>query len=929
MIPLLLGLHLAMAVAGPLVARRFGGRALLWAAAAPAATLVWALTAMPGLLDGDVLTQEIRWVPALDLVVTFRVDALSLLMVLLVSGIGTLVMVYAAGYFSAPATASKACRGLMTFAAAMLGLVTADNLLVLYVFWELTSVASYLLIGLDDTSRKARESAQHALLLTVGGGLGMLAGILLLVDASGTASLSGLLADPPIGDGTASIGFMLMLLGVLTKSAQVPFNGWLPGAMAAATPISTYLHSATMVKAGVYLAARLAPVAAGLAGGWRPVLMVLGALTFLHGAQRACRQDDLKLLLAHATVSQLGLMTLLLGAGVPELTYAGVAILLAHALYKAALFMVVGAVDVGMGTRDRRVLRDVRGRLPSMWVVGLVAGASLLGLPPMFGFVAKEVALDELLHVDPAGGLSVAVLVLGAIVTMVYGLRFLTGGFIGRDGASGPEDERAGAEPPAAAKAGRAPGLLMLAPPVIIGAASLLFGLFPGLVAPLVKAAALAADPAAEGKLVLWPGLKPALGLSLLSIALGVAAFMAWRRAESRVRLPALPDAADLFRSTVAGSVRGASAVTSVVQHGSQPLYLAVILGVAVVAPTVALLVGGPVAEGDLVLRTDVLQLVVAVLIAVAAIGVTVVRRRLTAVMLLGAVGYGMSVLFVMQGAPDLALTQLVIESLVVLVFVVVLRLLPREFSRPRTRLDRNLRGLIAVGVGGFVAVMLLLTGSVDHPTPVSADHLALALPEGGGRNVVNVILTDFRAFDTLGEVTVLLVAGFGVASLVAAGRKEGPRQVDLPTPQASLILTVGVRVAFPLTVTYALYLLFAGHNAPGGGFVGGLVAAAALMLRHIDGGTPALQRTVPAAPTALLGGGVALATATGFAGWIWGEQFLSSAKLEVVLPVLGTVKATSALIFDIGVFLAVVGLVMTLLQTLADDDGPLVRSGA
>ena len=914
MIPLLLGLHLVLGIVAPTLAGRIGGRALLWAAAAPAATLTWASAQLPSVLDGQVISQEVRWVPALDLVVTFRLDALSLLMVLLVSGIGTLVMVYAAGYFTAPATAAKACRGLMAFAAAMLGLVTADNLLVLYVFWELTSVASYLLIGLDDTRRQAREAAQHALLLTVGGGLGMLAGILLLVDAAGTASLSGLLANPPAGEATAQVGFMLMLLGVLTKSAQVPFNGWLPGAMAAATPISTYLHSATMVKAGVYLAARLAPVAAALAGGWRPVLMTLGALTFLHGAQRACRQDDLKLLLAHATVSQLGLMTLLLGAGIPELTYAGVAILLAHALYKAALFMVVGAVDVGMGTRDRHQLRGVRQRLPSMAVVAVVAGGSLLGLPPLFGFVAKEVALDELLHHDPAGGISVAVLVLGAVITMVYGLRFLAAGFVGR--ADSPTE------------GGRPPGPLLLLPPIIIGAASLLLGLVPGLVQPLVKAAALAADPAAEGKLVLWPGLKPALGLSLLSIAVGVGAFMAWRRLESRVRLPALPDAADAFRATVAGSVRFASAVTSVVQHGSQPLYLAVILGVAVLAPTTALLVGGPVAEGDLVLRTDVLQVVVALLLAVAAIGTTVVRRRLTAVMLLGAVGYGMAVLFVMQGAPDLALTQLVIESLVVLVFVVVLRLLPREFTRPRKRVDRTLRVVVAVGVGAFVATMLLLSGSVDHPTPVSQEHLALALPEGGGRNVVNVILTDFRAFDTLGEVTVLLVAGFGVASLVAAGRKEDPRPVDLPTPQSSLILSVGIRVAFPLTVLYALYLLFAGHNAPGGGFSGGLVAAAALMLRHIDGGTAALQRTVPAAPTALLGGGVALATATGFAGWVWGGQFLASTKWEVVVPVLGTVKTTSALVFDIGVFLAVVGLVMTLLQTLADE-GPIAGSRA
>ena len=366
------------------------GRRALWVAAVPfVATLTWLAVMMPTVLDGEVVTQSFTWVPQLGLDIDLRLDGFGALFVLLVAGIGCLVLVYAGAYFPPVQSGLGRLIGLLTlFAGAMFGLVVADNLFVLYGFWELTSVCSYFLIGNRSESATARAAALQALLTTGLGALAMLVGFILLAQAAGTAQLSALLADPPSG-ATVAPALVLVLLGAATKSAQYPFHAWLPGAMVAPTPVSAYLHSATMVKAGIYLVARFSPAFVGITF-WRPAVVPIGAATMLFGGLRALRQHDLKLLLAHGTVSQLGFMFLLFGIGTPEAITAGCVLLLAHAAFKATLFMGVGIVDRTTGTRDIRKLPLLGNRWPAVTALVLIGAASMAGLPPLLGFISKE-----------------------------------------------------------------------------------------------------------------------------------------------------------------------------------------------------------------------------------------------------------------------------------------------------------------------------------------------------------------------------------------------------------------------------------------------------------------------------------------------------------------------------------------------------------
>ncbi|MDP9020709.1 MAG: Na+/H+ antiporter subunit A, partial [Actinomycetota bacterium] len=430
MLALLLALHAALALAATALGRRLGPRVFLVCALAPGATAAWAAARAAGVLDGSAITQVLPWVPGLGLDVSLRLDGFALLMVALVSGIGAVIFAYSRWYFSPRPGLGRFAGVLTAFAGSMLGVVLADNLLLLYVFWELTSITSYLLIGFEDEKGSARAAALQAILVTSAGGLAMLAGFVILGQAAGTYSLSGILADPPSG-GLVGAGLVLVLLGACTKSAQVPFHFWLPAAMAAPTPVSAYLHSATMVKAGVYLIARLAPAFAAGHVFWRPLVMGLGVATMLVGGWRALRQHDLKLLLAHGTVSQLGFMVVLVGAGIPELTFAGAALIVAHGLFKAALFMVAGIVDHQAHTRDLRVLSGLGRRMPAVAAVAAVAAASMAGVPLLLGFLSKEAAYEALLHahLGTGGSLALAGVVAGSVLTLAYGGRFLLGGF--------------------------------------------------------------------------------------------------------------------------------------------------------------------------------------------------------------------------------------------------------------------------------------------------------------------------------------------------------------------------------------------------------------------------------------------------------------------------------------------------------------------
>jgi multicomponent Na+:H+ antiporter subunit A len=770
---LVLGLHGVVALVVALVGERLGRRAFLLAGVAPFVTFLYLAFEASGVIDGEIIVQTFEWVPQLGFDLDLRLDGMGLLMAGLVAGIGTLIFVYSRWYFAPRSGLGRAASLLVAFAGSMLGLVLADNLLAVYLFWELTSVTSFLLIGFEDEKPTARSAALQAFLVTGTGGLAMLGGFVLLAQSAGTWTLSEILADPP-SDTRAAVALALILLGAFTKSAQFPFHFWLPGAMAAPTPISAYLHSATMVKAGVYLIARLAPAFAPLIVFWRPVVIGVGVVTMLVGGVRALKQHDLKLLLAHGTVSQLGFMVVLVGAGVPELTFAGCAVILGHALFKASLFMVVGVVDHQTHTRDIRRLHDLRVLMPATFVVAVIGVASMAGIAPLLGFVSKESAYEGLLDLATQPGWVAAFggVFLGSVLTFAYGARFLWGGF--GPGQSGP-----GEAIEAITEDVKPPSWPFLAPAALLAALTVIFGVFAWMPNTIVSEAAGSLADGADGlELLLWHGLTGALLASVVTVGFGAVVFLRRQgieRWQDRVRPPGMADA---YQWALRSLLHSADRVTGLVQSGSLPVYIAIILFTAIALPLSGMV--GESFEITTQLAESPLQVFVVVAVVIAAVAMAVTRRRFAAVLMLGAVGFGVAVLFVIQGAPDLALTQLLIETLALVMFVLVLRHLPEQFDRIPWRLAIAPRIAIALGVGAFVTVFALITATARTAPPVSEDQIAQAYPEAGGRNVVNVILTDFRALDTLGEITVLLVAGLGIATLVRAGRRR-PEAEDEP----------------------------------------------------------------------------------------------------------------------------------------------------
>lgn len=925
-----LTLHLLLGIGIVALGDRLGRRGFAVAAIAPLVTLIWIATKAGDLLDGGVVEQSVEWVSAFDLTIALRVDAFSLVMVLLVSGIGLLVCAYALGYFSHPKPGTGRLAGLMTlFAGAMLGVVTSDHLLALFVFWELTSVTSYLLIGNSDKDRAARDAALSAILITGMGGLVMLAGFVLIGQAAGTYRLSELVADVPSGT-TVTVGVLLVLVGAFTKSAQVPFSSWLPGAMVAPTPISTYLHAATMVKAGVYLVARLSPLFA-TTGGWRSIVVLFGAATMVYGGWRALRQHDLKLLLAYGTISQLGFLMMLFGAGLYPAGQAGVLLLLAHGAFKAALFMVVGIVDHEVGTRDVRKLHGFGPGWRPVVAVGVVGAASMAGFPPLVGFIAKEKALKAALDADvTANVVGVVAIVVGSILTVAYSARYVIG-LLGRLG----EPEHA-----ADSRSAHAPAWTFTAPSIILAGFSLVAGVAPIVVDELVHDATISLYPEAKPKPVeLWAGFDTALLLSVVVIATGLALVAAHRRVEraqaafGAVVRP-VPTADSVFWAGVRGLLVAAKRTTAIVQNGSLPVYLMVILGVAALAP-IAPAIAAVDEMPDLIERWA--HLPIAAVIVAGALGATIVRRRIAAALMLGAVGYGMAGLYVVQGAPDLALTQFAIETLATVLFVLVLRFLPRRFVDSRAAVVAPIRIAVsaAVGVSVFVLALASAGARTDVAAPsVSEEMIERSAPDAKGNNVVNVILVDFRGLDTLGEITVLVVAALGAVSLARSTRRpaggvtgDDGDDGEAPVPDGGFdrlaVLDASARVLFPSILVLSIYFLFAGHNQPGGGFVGGLTAGAAISLRYIAGGVSEVRSTFRLRPWTILGGGLLIAACTALTPIVLGTSVLEHAAFEESLPLIGTVKTTTALIFDIGVYLVVVGLVLMAYEAFGDDVAP------
>jgi len=743
---LLLFAHVGGVAAAGIAGRSKLRRGALVAAIAPAITTIYVLTWFAG--GGEEIAASFTWVAGLDLAIAMRLTALSALMTLLVSGIGTLVFVYAAGYFSADARGGRFPASLLAFSTAMLGLVWADSIWTLFIFWEFTSITSFLLVGYKNTDESVQVAARRALLITGGGGLVLLAGLLVLAAESGTTTLSELGAIDATG--AASLAATLILFGAATKSAQVPFHVWLPGAMAAPTPVSAYLHSATMVKAGVLLVALTGPAFSDVAV-WTVLGSVFGIASMIWGAVGALRHRDAKLILAWGTVSQLGLLITLLAQGSAKATFAAISLLFAHAIFKAALFLIVGEIDIRTGTRQIDELGGLSRSMPVAFVVAVISGLSMAGAPPLLGFTAKEAAIEAALGLEGRmGGIVAAAIIGGSVLTVAYTVRFLLTVF-----GPGPNTEVASRR------------LAMTMPAVILASASVVGYVFIGAVNKIVVPAATQLNPKADVyQLIAWPGIKTAFVVSVAVLIAGAVLGKLAAGVSTSVPEPIGANAAD---SLIDGLLDRSPRITAIVQHGSLPVYLATMSLVVLVASVPFLTA---VETNALVLWHSPLQGALAAAIIGCAIAGTLVGSRLGAALILGAVGVGMSGVFLVYGAPDLALTQLLVETIIVVGFVLGLGHLASEFPHV-DQTWRAVRVVLSVGLG--LAVPIALVAARVNPNGVAPiEAIAEGSVEiGGGSNTVNVVLTDLRALDTLGEVVVLATVAAGILALAASRREE------------------------------------------------------------------------------------------------------------------------------------------------------------
>jgi multicomponent Na+:H+ antiporter subunit A len=931
--------HALAAGLAPLLVRRWGRMAFYPLSLVPFGSLIWVGMNWPG---RDTPTVQLDWVPALSMDITLRFDTLAATMSVLVLAVGALVLFYCAEYFHhhdghrekrLPSFAAE----LVAFSGAMFGLVVSDNMLMLYLFWELTTVLSFLLVGHYAERATSRRAATQALLVTTAGGLAMLVGIVILGTLSGTYLLSELVAAPSSGV-ASSVAVILVLIGALSKSAIVPLHFWLPGAMAAPTPVSAYLHAAAMVKAGVYLVARMTPGFAD-SPGWRPIIVTLGLVTMLLAGWRAVREYDLKLILAFGTVSQLGLITLMVGAGGGDLMLAGLAMLCAHAMFKAALFMVVGIIDHATGTRDIRRLAWLGQRDKPLLIIAVAATASMAALPPFLGFVAKEADFETLYHSASLGGAAPFILagvVFGSVFTMIYSLRFLHGAFATK-GRSAPSRRVAEMHHPA---------MPFMISPAILAAAGLVFGVWPTGLDHVLERYADTVPGGTDYHLALWHGVNLPLLLSAAVLGTGAAAFLG-RSTLRRMPIGYLPlgNADRIYDAVLRGADVLAVRSTALTQRGSIPATQAVILSTLVLLPMAVLALGAR-DRLELKLWDSPLQVIVGLIILAAALGATVLRNRLAAVLIVGVTGYGCGAIFIFHGAPDLALTQFLVETLTLVIFVLVLRILPAEADRANMTRHRFPRALLAIAVGASVTTLAVFAMAARTTKPLADLLPDAAYYRGNGANTVNVLLVDIRAWDTMGEISVLLVAATGVASMVFRHRRFGtaPRVSDAGQPDIgpilatspavgdvtwlrgselrdpkyrSLVLEVATRLIFPLIMVLSAYFFFAGHNTPGGGFAGGLTAGLALVLRYMAGGRYEIGETLPVDAGKVLGAGLALSAGTAVTSLLLGAPVLSSAVVQLDIPVLGHVKLVTALFFDLGVYLIVVGLVLDVLRSL------------
>ena len=920
--------------------------AATWAALVALAALVQVGLLYPDVAAGEVLREELRWLPSIGVNFVVRVDGFAWMFALLVTGIGMLVAVYARYYMSREDPVPRFFSFFLAFMGAMLGVVLSGNIVQLVFFWELTSLFSFLLIGYWHHRKDARRGARMALTVTGTGGLALLAGVLLLGHVVGSYDLDAVLAAGARVQAHALYTplLLLILLGALSKSAQFPFHFWLPRAMAAPTPVSAYLHSATMVKAGVFLLARFWPVLAGTEP-WFWLVTTAGLATLLLGAYLAMFQSDLKGLLAYSTVSHLGLITLLLGLNSALAAVAAVFHIINHATFKASLFMAAGIVDHESGTRNIRRLSGLRHAMPITATLALVASAAMAGVPLLNGFLSKEMFFAETVYIRSLPWVELALPLAALVASMfatAYSLRFVVDVFFGPPATHLPREPHE-------------PVRWMRVPIELLVLLCLAVGMAPAAV--IGPALDLAAQPVVGGpmpaySLALWHGVNAPLIMSLMAMSGGTAIWFLLRKPLRDKRWKRIPlfgrfDGQRLFEATLALLALAARKLqqTLYTRRLQPQMLLLVLVGMAAIA---ASLWSSGLSWGNrprVPLGWDFV--LIWVVGATCAIGAATQAKfhRLAALLMLGGAGLATSLTFVWFSAPDLALTQLAVEVVTTILFLLGLRWMPKRQPlddhtplRARLRRGRDLVLSVLAGLGLAGLAYALMTRPA--PYSISPFFLERALPEGGGTNVVNVMLVDFRAFDTMGEIVVLGIVALTVYALLRRFRPpleslQAPAQqratpldlqTDLVNPRKAHDTAVGYllvpavlsRLLLPVTAMLAVHLFMRGHNEPGGGFVAGLVMAIGFITQYMMAGTQWVEARFNLQLRRWIAVGLSLVLLTGLGSLLFGYPFLTTHTAHLTLPLLGAIHLPSALFFDLGVFAVVLGATLLILTALA-----------
>ncbi len=938
--------YLGAVVAGFLPTHARNSAALL-AGGVALSGLILCIVTYPTIEAGGVIRWNAEWLPSLGLDFELRMDGLAWLFAGMITGIGSLVVLYARYYMSDEDPVPRFFAFLLAFMGAMLGTVLSGNLLQLVFFWEITSIVSFLLIGYRHQSASARDGARMALTITAAGGLCLLGGVLVLGHIAGGYDLDLVLSrgDEIRAHPLYLVALVPILIGAFTKSAQFPFHFWLPHAMAAPTPVSAYLHSATLVKAGVFLLARLWPVLSGT-DEWFWIVGTAGVATLLLGAYAAIFQHDLKGLLAYSTISHLGLITLLLGLNSELALVAAIFHIINHATFKASLFMAAGIIDHEAGTRDMRRLSGLNRFMPFTARLAMVAAAAMAGVPLLNGFLSKEMFFAEALWAPAPHPVIYDLMpfaaVLASAFSVAYSLRFIHGVFLG------PNPEGLPRTP-------HEPAAWMRAPVEVLVLICIMVGILPAAtVGPYLEVAVrgVLGSDTPEYSLAVWHGLNWPLIMSAAALGLGVMLYMALQRhllsgAEGTPLIRGLDGRRMFERAMVFLAWRVARALERLLGTRRLQPQLRLILGAAVAAALCTVLVRG-VGPGNLAYSgVDPVLALVWVIGGACAIGAGTLAKfhRLAALLSLGGAGLAVCVTFVWFSAPDLALTQLMVEVVTTVLLLLGLRWLPKRVetpgelaSEPMTRTRRLTDLSIAIAVGCTVAGLAFAVMTRSPPVLLAQDFLARAYTDGGGTNAVNVILVDFRGFDTLGEITVLGIVALTVFALLRRFRPASD-SVEVPEQQREqsaydeqqpdrkegdtaadwlLVPALVSRLLFPVICLIALFLLLRGHDLPGGGFVGGLTAAVALILQYMIGGTLWVEDRLRIRPLRWIGFGLLIATATGLGAWAFSRPFLTSYAGYLDLPVFGAIPTPSAFIFDIGVFALVVGATALMLLAIA-----------